>query len=478
MTFATNETSASIISGFTISGGNGGIRCFRASPTIIDCTITGNTVSGTANRGGGGILIVADTPSSTASPTITNCRISNNTSVNLRGGGVYCEAASGTSNIVVTNCRITENVAIFQRGGGIAYNGQNITTTITDCSIESNFGYQYGGGCDFDAITAATVRRTRLIENHAYSNSGNTFGGAITTLGATVNVVNCLIARNSADTGGGAIFITSTNGFNIQDSTIVDNIAPSLGGILQNSSGPIGIVNSIVWGNVGIQVISVGAVTTSACNIQSPSMGLGGTTISLDPGFVDPTIGDYHLSSLSPCVDAGVIGGLSVSSTDLDGSSRIVGTIDIGADERPLQPLAGTNEDFELFAVVDGGDPMATTIPSYAGSEVVVKMRSLGGDLAGAVPLLAGQFFLTGTPPTSPVGFPQLHLNGTGVFIILGSIPTGSFIQPGIGTGINLVTAVPPGLVGASLRLQAFGLTTLAQNGLYATTSARDLEFL
>lgn len=145
----------------------------------------------------------------------------------------------------------------------------------------------------------------------------------------------------------GASFITCTNAFNMQDSTIVENAAPSLGGILQNSSGPIGIVNSIIWGNVAIRVISNGAATTSACNIQSPSMGLGGTSISLDPRFVDQAIGDYRLSSLSPCVDAGVLGGLSVSSTDLDGASRIVGMIDIAADQRRLQPSAGTNEDVQ-----------------------------------------------------------------------------------------------------------------------------------
>ena len=62
VTFSGGEDADSILSGFTITGGNNGIYCTESTPVIAGCTITGNINAGIKLYSGG-------------SPTITNCSI-------------------------------------------------------------------------------------------------------------------------------------------------------------------------------------------------------------------------------------------------------------------------------------------------------------------------------------------------------------------------------------------------------------------
>ena len=62
--------------------------------------------------------------------------------------------------------------------------------------------------------------------------------------------------------------------------------------------------------------------------------------ISLDPLFVNPSGGDYHLQTTSPCIDAGSNAAPGLPATDLEGDPRVIdgngdgtSTVDMGADE-------------------------------------------------------------------------------------------------------------------------------------------------
>ncbi|RMG04336.1 MAG: IPTL-CTERM sorting domain-containing protein [Nitrospirae bacterium] len=74
-----------------------------------------------------------------------------------------------------------------------------------------------------------------------------------------------------------------------------------------------------------------------------------GNNIHADPLFFDPTNGDFHLQSTSPCIDVGDNGAWNLPTTDFEGDDRIIdgdgdGTavVDMGADEYKPQQAATT----------------------------------------------------------------------------------------------------------------------------------------
>ena len=70
----------------------GGIYCRWSSPTIVNCTVSGNSGTSFGTWGGG---ISCDE----GSPTISGCVVSGNYH-DYGNGGVYCTGGSAT----VTNC--------------------------------------------------------------------------------------------------------------------------------------------------------------------------------------------------------------------------------------------------------------------------------------------------------------------------------------------------------------------------------------
>jgi hypothetical protein len=47
----------------------------------------------------------------------------------------------------------------------------------------------------------------------------------------------------------------------------------------------------------------------------------------------------------------------------------------------------------------------------------------------------------------------------------------------GVGAGQGFGAVIPPGLGGLALRMQAFCLTPVAENGAFAASAARDVVF-
>jgi len=124
------------------------------------------------------------------------------------------------------------------------------------------------------------------------------------------------------------------------------------------NSSNLTLNNCILWGNTagsaGNEIYiydSSSSCTLNYCCVDNTGYGFGtgvptttiddsNNCIHDDPQFVDPTNGDYHLQSTSPCIDEGnnslVPSGVD---KDLDGNQRIVdggsgtATVDIGAYE-------------------------------------------------------------------------------------------------------------------------------------------------
>jgi hypothetical protein len=276
--FNNGETSSSKIEGITILNGNqnfgSSIYINNSSPTISNCHFKDNS-----RFNGEGVIYCEG-----SSSEITNCIFDNNYMEN--GSGIVCK---NNGNIIIKGCE-------FYRGGDSAIICEyGVVATIDNCII------MYTNG---------------TADHHAPP--------AIWLVEAYGSINNCLIAKNNSTRWAAGIGCTRSSP-SITNCTIVDNESlEDGGGIFCYDSYPI-IKNCIIWNNEppsGSQVVLVAGsdpiITHS--NVQGSWAGIG--NIDIDPNFVDPDNGDYHLMSqaghwdesteswiqddvTSPCVDAG-----------------------------------------------------------------------------------------------------------------------------------------------------------------------------
>ncbi len=123
--FHTDEGPDSVIEGLTITNGEavegGAIRCYLASPTILNCAL----IECSAHVTGGAVHCYR------SSPALTQCTIRGN-AAGESGGGLYCE--NSTSHPRLTHCTITANTALD--GGVSCPSGSRVT--ITNCILWGN----------------------------------------------------------------------------------------------------------------------------------------------------------------------------------------------------------------------------------------------------------------------------------------------------------------------------------------------------
>lgn len=183
---------------------------------------------------------------------------------------------------------------------------------IHDCLIQDNEAVS-GGGIRVESGSPIIV--SSRIEGNTGTDSFRA-GGGIYVGDGCVSVTNTIIANNEsvwANARGGGIHICGGS-ILIANSTIVDNggtvYGAGSGGIAVNAGGLSGcsdngtafITSSIVYGNVGNQIVGSSSSTTiEYSNIQDGFSGTGNT--SGNPIFSDT---DYHLlDGASACIDAG-----------------------------------------------------------------------------------------------------------------------------------------------------------------------------
>lgn len=285
-----------------------GICCEYSSPIITNCIIADNATS----ADGGGIYCYFSTPN------ITNATIRNNSGE--FGGGICCDSSS----VNLSNCLIFNNSA-FKDGGGIYCDSSS--PSINNCSITGNSG-DWGGGICCDHSSSPGIKNCNIIDNSADCGAGIECYDS-----SSPTIVNCLISGNKASEDGGGIYCDSSSP-NIINCIITKNSASYGGGInFYDSSSPI-IANCILWGDTPDEMHifdSTPKITHS--NIQNGYTN-GTEIIDVNPLFVDPNTGDYHLKSDSPCVDTGDPNIPTLPSTDRDGNPRIINNKpDIGAYE-------------------------------------------------------------------------------------------------------------------------------------------------
>lgn len=315
--------------------------------TIKNNTITSNTLSNDDYGNGGGIYIEANPF------TITQNTISyNDNSFNFAGygGGIYINAGNGliNENLIAYN-KATRN------GGGI-YFPYNSGGVISDNIFLSNTAEEGGGiylvagnvlDNIFDSNSAVFgggifIGGTNSIENNILINNTAINGGGAYIIGNST-FVNNIITNNQAEDKGAGIRVFETTAHFIHN-TLARNeggdAGLSIGGGFPESSAfltdtiivshTVGVIvypgffqdfaslEATLWGN-DINWAGAGTITTGTINLYG------------DPAFLDPANDDYHLSSNSIAIDAGIDAGVT---TDLDGDLRpFEAGFDLGADE-------------------------------------------------------------------------------------------------------------------------------------------------
>jgi len=352
----------------------------NCNPLLQDILVANNI---TANKGvGAGLHVLGN-------PTFDNCRIAENTATNGGGGGIYF----GNSSSSITGSTIVENWAYY--GGGIQVNGGsptisgnvfNINSVVTapvngegggigivgksKALVTNNtfkFNKAHGGAGIYTYDASPTIVTNLIHDNTAATNSNGGFGfgggvsmgktggslelneifyniatlggGISTRAGTTALLYGNLVDHNDAASSGpgvGGGLYSKDSSPTVLANTLGYNAASKGGGLYVIGKSAPSVDTSIIWGNAASSDPSFfdgsGLLLITFSDVEGTS--IGGSSLSVDPLFVDPASRNFRLGAGSPVVDAGnfAFGG---GGNDVYGSTRVNnGRIDMGAAEQ------------------------------------------------------------------------------------------------------------------------------------------------
>ncbi len=205
-------TSATVMDGFTITGGQATVR------------------------NGGGLECEGSGPEGECSPTLSNLNFSGNYA-GYDGGGLYANGSQeGSSSPTLTDVTFSGNYAAV--GGGISNDGSGIE------------GESFGGSSS-PALTNVTFSGNHAVVNGGAMCNNGQYGGT-----SSPTLVNVTFVGNSAESAGGAIYDagdTGTSSPSLTNVTFNGNTAMNWGGAIYNvgydgASTPT-ITNTILWGD-------------------------------------------------------------------------------------------------------------------------------------------------------------------------------------------------------------------------------------
>jgi predicted outer membrane repeat protein len=335
--FHHRETEASVLDGFTVTGGyrqgdssngmvcrGGAILCNTSSPTIRNCVLRDSSAAY-----GGGLCVYGD-----SEVIIVGCVFTDNAAT--WGGGVF--GNDGTI-LDLMDCTFTRNRADSYYGGFFC-GYSNARATLTRCLFQENSA-TYGGGAVACGDSEVTIAQCRFV-NNAVGGQSWCRGAGIMASNSEVVVVGSIFSGNKSD-GYGAVFYNYTSRVSLTNCTFAGNAALDGRAVAfygnAERTARLEATNCIVRDG-GSEWFSEGDapdIRIDYSNIEGGYPGQG--NIDADPCFVNagywdrhevrgaPTTevwvdGDYHLLSqggywdpaaqtwiaapvTSPCIDAG-----------------------------------------------------------------------------------------------------------------------------------------------------------------------------
>jgi len=340
--FDTGEGPGSVLNGFTIQNGaphgNGrgsGVYISSASPTIAN-----NVIQNNAACAGAGIY------SNAGGPKIQGNVIQNNVQPTVclgayAGGGIYLgfsNSAQITGNVIVNNLESVGD------GGGIGMNGPNGVNISNNIIANNQAGNllpdPQGGG-----IYIINLNNIVITQNVLYGNTSGT--SSIPGLGSGIYASGSpglLTLTNNTIVGSGSSQAAVYGGGQFMNNLVIG--PPGRAAIYCGGGSPGIYSNNDAYtpNGIGFDV---------SCGAQAGQSG----NISVDPLFINPAAGNFHLQTTSPAIDAGTNSAPNLPQTDiagipriLDGNNDCVSTIDMGAYELALKANASLSPTSLAFA--------------------------------------------------------------------------------------------------------------------------------
>jgi len=263
--------------------------------------------------------------------------------------GIYFDGSNGGS-INVSNCNISGNGDNSKDGGGIyIFDDDSASSVISNCIFEDNNG-DSGGGLAVEESSSLDIKNSVFQGNTASDD-----GGGIRNKDSFIDVTGCTFIGNSAgDFGGGGIYTYASSSGSGYADTDIDNCI-FWNNIAEPDGDQIGLDGSQAEVSVDYSNVQGGPndVKDPSENLDWGVGNIGYHEVEDDPLFVTD---DFHLTSGSPCFNAGDPNGDYSGQTDIDGDFRVMGgRIEMGADELLLCPgdVTGT-----VTGWVVGGPPL------------------------------------------------------------------------------------------------------------------------
>lgn len=364
----------------SMNSGESAVYCLVSSALIRSNVISGNSATGIFW--------------SECNPEIRDNVIMENNSLSL-AGGISCH---GSRSKIINNV-ISGNTGYD--AGGISCSdwpgGTGDQPLIQGNTICNNTSRQYGGG--INSCGSSVTIKENLITGSSCTGRG---GGIYLTMTDAPVIANCILWKNTASYGGGILAGRDCRA-KVACCTLAANAAlVEGGGVWSDSSDSMEIWNTILWDNAapaGPEIhADSGSPVVTHCDVRGGWPGTG--NIDADPFFAQPAVGDFHLLSGSPCIQAGTwpVPGVDPADPDFEGDPRLAfGGADMGADEA-YPHLYRRGE----------------AVPGSA-----MELRIVGFPGAGTT-LLGGSGVLD---PPRPTPFGQLHLKWPLQSYYLGAIP-------------------------------------------------------
>jgi hypothetical protein len=299
------------------------------------------------------------------------------------GRVMYCEGMTDTT--LIKGFTLTRGYAagtlMAARGGGMLIDHTTTTLDVEDCVITGNAADSAGGGVYLEGA-GVTFDRCVISDNVSHFEGGGMcsyFGGSVWS--------RCVISRNQADQRGGGIAVGTLSGPDFHNCTVFGNSAPVGGGLYSDGGWYPELHNTIVAFGVNGEAVAdpAGMLAAYCCDIYGNAGGPGDAAawigingnFAADPAFCDTALNDFTIDESSPCVDTLSCGLVGADSIGC-GESGVEEKVNPAVPTLMLGPATPNpfSPGTEIgYGIPGGGEPMRVVITVY--DALGRKVRSL-----------------------------------------------------------------------------------------------------